>query len=219
MANNIVLNVLFKKEYLKEFLIAFCGGDYPIEAKQNPMISNLLKPLVSSPPPVPPHIMAQRNLRDYRYLLKHTEDFDERKKILKQITKLKKEIDQYMNGCTVMINLPKYKSIRIDSMNYISMENQHLFELIIHSLFKEIFMLYIDAKMEAGFTKTDAINHFCLRYSLPLNKINFEMLKKKHDRYVKSLSFKINKNKFVGKMSRELSRDLTNLQISLRGAM
>lgn len=218
MANSIVLNLLFKKEYLKEFLIAFCGGNYPIEANVNPIISYILKPLVSSPPAVPPHILVQKELQALRQELAVCLDPDDVLKINRKISKAKNIIDQYKNGCTVMVQLTKYSGVRIDSMNYISPENQHLFEMIIHSLFRELFMLYIDSKLEAGFTKTDAINQFCYRYNIPLNIINFQMLKKKHDRYVKRLSIDKKRNKNVTRMSREVSRNLTGLQLVTKQA-
>lgn len=213
MANSIVLNMLFKKEYLKEFLIAFMGNQYPIEVTEKSIIGKILKPLVESPPAVPPHIQLQKDIRVLRDQYSTEECQVEKKKLQNKIASTQALIKEYKEGTTLMVHLHKFQGMKIESINYISLQNQRHFELIIHELFKLLFNNYIDVRMEAGFNKTDSINSFCYRYNIPMNAINFEMLKKKHDRYIKRNSLVINNNKNVLKMSRELSRRLTSLQI------
>jgi len=219
MANSITHNLLFKREYLKEFLISFSGNQYPIETNEKEFIGKLMIPIFETPPKVPDHIRLQKKLRQLNQEFNQMPPGEDRDRLYKKINHTKNLVVEYREGSTVMINIKKIQGLKIRNMKYISFSNMRWFENVVHSFFKEVFYLYIDAKMEAGFTQADAINHFCYRYNIPMNKITFSTLKKKHYRYKKMKQEAIdnNNNKSAPKMSRSLSRSFTHLQIGLNG--
>lgn len=206
----MVINVIFKKEYLKEFLIAFTGGNYPVKATEFNLLGKFMKPLLEKKPDMPIMVSLQREFKKLQEKIKE----DSNPELLVKAEELRAQIHNYKDGCIVMIEMVKYRGIRLESINHISLDNMRLLEGMIHDFFKEIFNIYVDAKIESGFSKTDSINQFCYRYNLPLNSMNFEMLKKKHDRHEKSQKTIKNANKNVVKMSREMSHRLTTLQIA-----
>ncbi|MBI9052479.1 MAG: hypothetical protein JEY96_01595 [Bacteroidales bacterium] len=108
------------------------------------------------------------------------------------------------------VELVDFENKRIEYKNYISEFNQPNIASLLHNLFKEIFFKFVDARMEAGFNKKTSIFQFCERYNVSYNQVNYENLKKKHDRYVKELKKNkksLQKNHQV--LSRSLSQKLT----------
>lgn len=108
------------------------------------------------------------------------------------------------------VELCGYDVTKVDTNNYISPSNQKLFQDMVHEFFKELFCNYVDERMRLGFSKKQSILQFCKSYNIPFNNINYEMLKKKHDRHMKKVQ-KAHKSeeKNIRRMSQALSFGLT----------
>lgn len=203
------IEVLFRKGYLKEFLVGYYEEQYPIPASKNNELGKWLRVLLSRPPEVPYHIQLSREARELKKKRGRKSPDVERR--LQQISK---ELDFYKNATPVRIKLPEYHGIRMESYNNMTFEAMNTLESFVYDFFNALFNAFVDARMEAGFTKTDSIYQFCYKYNIPMELVNFQSLKKKHDRHVKKkVTLKHNKN--VVKMSRQLSRSLTSLKIVL----
>lgn len=207
------IDVLFKKAYLKEFLIGYYGEQYPIQATKRNEIGKWLKVLLSRPPEFPYHIQLAKEGRELKAQVKKEKDINEISRIKRRLEFITAELDFYKNATPVKIILPEYRGIRVESCNYVTFEAMNTLEGFVYDFFSALFYSYVDGKLEAGFTKTDAIYSFCYRHNIPMELISFQSLKKKHDRYQK----KVTKNRYknVDKMSREVSRRLSSLKIVL----
>jgi len=65
---------------------------------------------------------------------------------------------------------------------YLSENSQKIIAADLYKVFKEVFHNYVLSHHRAGKKVSDGIHDFCKCYNIPMNKLNYEMLKKSWDR-------------------------------------
>ena len=205
----LILNIIFRKAYLKEFLIGYYDNSHPIKPEASDIVGLILKPLLEKKPDKPYPLQLQHDIKSTRKDIDACRDRNQRQTLERKLHNSQKLLSEWRSADFLQIQMPQYYGIRPESMNYLSPGNQRLFESLIYALFKTLFYQSVNIRVECGYTQYDSIMMFAYDFNISFNSTNYDTLKKNYDRYSAEMK-KLNKThkKNVVKMSRVLSESM-----------